>query len=182
MDRTPPRITAPVTAATAAQVVRGCQPNSELAYWMSVVESNARRLDIPFVDFVSVFAELPAAEVGRLFVDGYHFSEEGNALVARKLLERLLPPDRTPMDFRIAHEVAQLGGCSKHPLDPLPQCHVIAAGLVEIRDQLFRRTLLRRLDKDFAIVHRGSGSGKVWVCLHGGECAVLAISAPLPFG
>ena len=31
------------------------QPNSELAYWMSVVESDARRLDIPFINFVSVF-------------------------------------------------------------------------------------------------------------------------------
>jgi lysophospholipase L1-like esterase len=65
------------------------QPNAELAYWISVVESNARRLDIPFVNFVSLFAELPAADVVRLFVDGYHFSEEGHALVARELLEHL---------------------------------------------------------------------------------------------
>ncbi len=71
------------------------QPNSELAYWMSVVESDARRLDIPFINFVSVFAELPAADVVRLFVDGYHFSEEGNALVARELLEHLRDDPRT---------------------------------------------------------------------------------------
>ena len=51
------------------------QPNAELAYWMSVVESNAHRLDIPFINFVSLFGELPAAEATRLFVDGYHFSE-----------------------------------------------------------------------------------------------------------
>jgi hypothetical protein len=71
------------------------QPNSELAYWMSVVESDARRLDIPFINFVSVFAELPAADVVRLFVDGYHFSEEGNAHVARELLEHLRDDPRT---------------------------------------------------------------------------------------
>ena len=71
------------------------QPNSELAYWMSVVESNARRLDVPFINFVELFGELPAADVGRLFVDGYHFSEEGNALVARKLLEYLREDPRT---------------------------------------------------------------------------------------
>ena len=71
------------------------QPNSELAYWMSVVESDARRLDIPFINFVSLFGELPAAEVTRLFVDGYHFSEEGNALVASELLEHLRDDPRT---------------------------------------------------------------------------------------
>ena len=71
------------------------QPNAELGYWMSVVESNARRLDIPFVNFVSLFGELPAAEVTRLFVDGYHFSEEGNALVASELLEHLRDDPRT---------------------------------------------------------------------------------------
>ena len=65
------------------------QPNAELEYWMSVVESNARRLDIPFINFVSLFAELPAADVTRLFVDGYHFSEWGNALVARELHKHL---------------------------------------------------------------------------------------------
>jgi lysophospholipase L1-like esterase len=71
------------------------QPNAELAYWMSVVESNARRLDIPFVNFVSIFGELPAADVTGLFADGYHFSEEGNALVARELLEYLRDDPRT---------------------------------------------------------------------------------------
>ena len=71
------------------------QPNAELAYWMSVVESNARRLDIPFINFVSVFGELPAAEVTSLFVDGYHFSETGNALVAREILEHLRDDPRT---------------------------------------------------------------------------------------
>ncbi|NNE19136.1 MAG: hypothetical protein HKN10_11735 [Myxococcales bacterium] len=71
------------------------QPTSELAYWLSFVESNARRLDIPFINFVSVFAELPAAEVTSLFVDGYHLSKEGNALVARELLERLRDDSRT---------------------------------------------------------------------------------------
>jgi hypothetical protein len=65
------------------------QPNADLAYWMPVVESNARRLDIPFINFVSLLGELPAAEVNRLFVDGYHFSKEGNALVAREILEHL---------------------------------------------------------------------------------------------
>ena len=71
------------------------QPNAELAYWMSVVESDARRLDIPFVNFVSLFGKLPAAEVTRLFVDGYHFSEEGNALVASELLKHLQEDSRT---------------------------------------------------------------------------------------
>jgi lysophospholipase L1-like esterase len=71
------------------------QPNAELAYWLSFVEATARTLDIPFINFVSVFAELPAADVGRLFVDGYHFSEEGNALVARELLEHLRDDPRT---------------------------------------------------------------------------------------
>jgi hypothetical protein len=71
------------------------QPNAELGYWMSVVESNAQRLDIPFIDFVSVFRELPAAEATSLFVDGYHFSEKGNALVARELLEYLRSDPRT---------------------------------------------------------------------------------------
>jgi hypothetical protein len=65
------------------------QPTTELAYWLSFVESTARELDIPLINFVSVFSELPAAEVTRLFVDGYHFSESGNALVARELLKRL---------------------------------------------------------------------------------------------
>jgi hypothetical protein len=76
------------------------QPNAELAYWMSVVESNARRLDIPFVNFVSIFAELPAADVVRLFVDGYHFSEEGNALVANELLKYLQADPRTAARLR----------------------------------------------------------------------------------
>jgi len=71
------------------------QPTAELAYWMSVVESNARSLDIPFVNFVSLFGELPAAEATRLFADGYHFSEDGNALVARELLEHLRDDPRT---------------------------------------------------------------------------------------
>ena len=35
------------------------------------------------------------AEVTRLFVDGYHFSEEGNALVARELLVHLRDDPRT---------------------------------------------------------------------------------------
>ena len=38
------------------------QPTSELAYWVSFVESSARRLDTPFINFVSLFAELPAAD------------------------------------------------------------------------------------------------------------------------
>jgi hypothetical protein len=71
------------------------QPTSELAYWLSFMESNARRLDIPFINFVSVFAELPAADVTSLFVDGYHFSDSGNALVARELLEHLRDDPRT---------------------------------------------------------------------------------------
>ena len=71
------------------------QPSAELAYWMSVVESNVRRLDLPFVNFVSLFAELPAAEVTGLFVDGYHFSEKGHALVARELLRYLQDDPRT---------------------------------------------------------------------------------------
>jgi lysophospholipase L1-like esterase len=62
---------------------------------MSVVESNARRLDIPFVNFVSLFGELPAAEVTGLFVDGYHFSEKGHALVVRELLRYLRDDPRT---------------------------------------------------------------------------------------
>ena len=65
------------------------RPTGELEYWLSFVRSNARRLDIPFIDFVSLFAELPAADVTRLFVDGYHFSEWGHALVARELLRGL---------------------------------------------------------------------------------------------
>ncbi len=71
------------------------QPTSELGYWLSFVESNARRLDVPFVNFVSVLGELPAADVTSLFVDGYHFSESGNALVARELLEHLRDDPRT---------------------------------------------------------------------------------------
>jgi hypothetical protein len=71
------------------------QPDAKLAYWMSVVESNAERLDIPFINFVSVFGELPATEAPSLFVDGYHFSEKGNALVARELLEYLRSDPRT---------------------------------------------------------------------------------------
>lgn len=71
------------------------QPTAELAYWMSVVQSNARRLDIPFINFVSLFGELPAAEVTGLFADGYHFSEKGNALVARGILEYVRDDPRT---------------------------------------------------------------------------------------
>jgi hypothetical protein len=71
------------------------RPNTELAYWMSVVESNAQRLDISFINFVSVFGELPAAEATSLFVDGYHFSEKGNAMVAREILEHLRDDPRT---------------------------------------------------------------------------------------
>jgi hypothetical protein len=71
------------------------QPNAELSYWMSVVESNAQRLDLPFVNFVSRFGQLPAAEAMSLFVDGYHFSEKGHALVARELLEHLREDPRT---------------------------------------------------------------------------------------
>lgn len=65
------------------------QPNAELAYWMSVVQSTASRLDIPFINFVELFSDLPPAEAGGLFVDGYHFSEAGNAMVAKELLEQL---------------------------------------------------------------------------------------------
>lgn len=71
------------------------QPDATLAYWMSVVKSNAERLDIPLVDFVSVFGDLPAADATSLFVDGYHLSEKGNALVARELLEFLRSDPRT---------------------------------------------------------------------------------------
>ena len=71
------------------------QPDAKLAYWMSIVESNAQRLDIPFINFVSVFGDLPASEVTGLFVDGYHFSEKGHALVARELLEFLRSDPRT---------------------------------------------------------------------------------------
>ena len=71
------------------------QPSSELAYCFSSVESTARKLDLPFIDFVSAFGQLPAAEVTSLFVDGYHFSDKGNALVARRLLECLREDPRT---------------------------------------------------------------------------------------
>jgi len=71
------------------------QPTPESAAWVSFIESNARRLDVPFINFVSKFAELPAAEATGLFVDGYHLSEAGNALVARELLEQLREDPRT---------------------------------------------------------------------------------------
>jgi hypothetical protein len=71
------------------------QPTAELADWVSFVESDARRLDIPFINFASQLAELPVADAAGLFVDGYHLSEAGNALVARKLLEQLQNDPRT---------------------------------------------------------------------------------------
>ena len=99
------------------------QPNAELAYWMSVVEANARRLGIPFINFVSVFGELPAAEVTRLFVDGYHFSDEGNALVARELLRHLRDDPGTA-----GRSTAQRQTSDDHPTPPLagtPYGHVV---------------------------------------------------------
>ncbi|NNE18547.1 MAG: hypothetical protein HKN10_08735, partial [Myxococcales bacterium] len=90
------------------------QPSAELAYWMSAVESNAGRLDTPFINFVSLFGELPAADVARLYVDGYHFSEEGHVLVARKILEHLRDDPRT--SGRLA--APRRGSDSQPTLDP----------------------------------------------------------------
>jgi len=70
-------------------------PTQDLADWGSFVESNAAELDVLFVDLVKNFASLPIHQATGLFVDGYHLSEEGNARVARAVLERLRVDPRT---------------------------------------------------------------------------------------
>jgi lysophospholipase L1-like esterase len=67
----------------------------DLAEWLAFAEAQADALDLPFFDLVDELADLPAQEVSKLFLDGYHFTEAGHALVARRLLEGLRADPRS---------------------------------------------------------------------------------------
>jgi lysophospholipase L1-like esterase len=69
--------------------------NQDLAEWLAFAEAQADALDLPFFDLVDEFADLPAYEVSDLFLDGYHLTEAGHALVARRLLEGLRADPRS---------------------------------------------------------------------------------------
>jgi hypothetical protein len=65
--------------------------NQDLAEWLAFAEAQAEALDLPFFDLAGELANLPAHEVSKLFLDGYHLTEAGHALVARRLLEDCAP-------------------------------------------------------------------------------------------
>jgi hypothetical protein len=67
----------------------------DLAEWLPFVEAQADALDLPFFSLVDELTDLPAHEVSGLFLDGYHLTEAGHALVARTLLEGLRADPRT---------------------------------------------------------------------------------------
>jgi lysophospholipase L1-like esterase len=69
--------------------------DQDLAEWRAFAEAQADALDLPLFDLVEEFADLPAHEVGQLFLDGYHLTEAGHALVARRLLEGLRADPRS---------------------------------------------------------------------------------------
>jgi lysophospholipase L1-like esterase len=69
--------------------------NQDLAEWLAFAEAQAEALDLPFFDLAGELADLPAHEVGKLFLDGYHLTEAGHALVARRLLEGLRADPRS---------------------------------------------------------------------------------------
>lgn len=69
--------------------------DEDLANWLPFAKAQAKALDVPFFDLVEEFADLPAHEASELFLDGYHLSKAGNALVAVRLLEGLRADPRS---------------------------------------------------------------------------------------
>jgi lysophospholipase L1-like esterase len=69
--------------------------DEDLAEWLAFAEAQATAQDVPFFNFVEEFAKLPAREANELFLDGYHLTETGHALVARRLLEGLRADPRS---------------------------------------------------------------------------------------
>ncbi|MCP5057502.1 MAG: hypothetical protein GY937_12375 [bacterium] len=69
--------------------------DKDLATWLPFVKAQAKALDVPFLDLVEEFGDLPAHEASELFLDGYHLSNAGNARVAARLLEELRADSRS---------------------------------------------------------------------------------------
>ncbi|MBW2240969.1 MAG: SGNH/GDSL hydrolase family protein [Deltaproteobacteria bacterium] len=69
--------------------------DEDLATWLPFAKAQAKALDVPFLDLFEELRDLPAHEASELFLDGYHLSNAGNALVAARLLEELRADSRS---------------------------------------------------------------------------------------
>ena len=61
------------------------------AAWHAFVRDEAARQGIPLIDLIDTFRRVPPTEVNDLFAPNSHYSVQGNAFVAKTLLQALAP-------------------------------------------------------------------------------------------